>query len=84
MSTRKKWFWTLFSMALAGLSIWGVLSQSKKWSLTGILESLRTADPLWLGAAVVCAALFVLLEAVALFVLLKGTGYRERFSGSLL
>ena len=84
MSTRKKWFWTLFSLALAALSIWGVLSQSKKWSLTGILESLLTADPLWLGAAVVCTALFVLLEAVALFVLLKGTGYRESFSGSLL
>ena len=84
MSTRKKWFWTLFSLALAALSIWGVLSQSKKWSLTGILESLRTADPLWLGAAVVCTALFVLLEAVALFVLLKGTGYRESFGGSLL
>ena len=84
MSTRKKWFWTLFSLALAALSIWGVLAQSKKWSLAGILESLRSADPLWLGAAVLCTALFVLLEAAALSALLKGIGYREGLGASLL
>ena len=69
MSRKKKWFWTLFSLGLAVLSIWGVMSQSKKWSLAGILESLRNADPLWLGAAVLCTALFIVLEAVALSVL---------------
>ena len=84
MSTRKKWFWTLFSLGLAALSIWGVLSQSRKWSLTGILESLKQADPLWLGAAGSCAALFILLEAAALAVLLKGVGYRGSFAGGLL
>lgn len=84
MSRKKKWFWTLFSLGLAALSIWGVMSQSKKWSLGGILESLRNADPLWLGAAVLCTALFIVLEAAALSVLLKGIGYRENFTGCLL
>ena len=84
MSGRKKLFWSLFSMGLAALSIWAVLSQSRNLSLTGIVESLREAEPLWLLAAIVCTALFVVLEGVALFVLLKGIGYRQSLSHCML
>ena len=84
MSWRKKLFWSLFSLALAALSIWAVLSQSRKWSLTGIVESLKHAKPGWLLLAVLLTVLFVVLEAVALSVLLKGIGYRRPLSRSLL
>ena len=84
MSLRKKLFWSLFSLALAALSIWAVLSQSRKWSLTGIVESLRHADFFWLAMAILFTVLFVVLEGVAISVLLKGIGYRQPFQRSLL
>ena len=84
MSWRKKLFWSLFSVLLAGLSIWAVLSQSRKWSLGGIVESLKSADPFWLATAVLFTLLFVLLEGVALSVLLKGIGYRLPYRTNLL
>lgn len=84
MSGRKKLFWSLFSLGLAALSIWAVMSQSKKWSLADIVDSLRQADPLWLLAAIVCTVLFVVLEGVALSVLLKGIGYGQPFSHCML
>ena len=84
MSGRKKLFWSLFSLGLAALSIWAVMSQSKKWSLGDMVESLRQADPLWLLAAIACTVLFVVLEGVALSVLLKGIGYRQPLSHCML
>ncbi len=84
MSLRKKVFWSLFSLLLAGLSIWAVLSQSRKWSLAGIVESLKSADPFWLLTAVLFTLLFVLLEGAALSVILKGIGYRLPYRANLL
>lgn len=84
MSGKKKWFWSLFSALLAGLSIWAVLSQSRKWSLESIWESLHQADAKWLAAAILCTVLFVVMEGVALSTILSGLGYRRPFSRNLL
>lgn len=84
MSWRKKLFWSVFSVGLAALSIWAVMSQSRKWSLAGIVESLRSADPVWLLAAVLCTVLFVVLEGAALGVLLKGIDCGKPFSHCLV
>jgi len=84
MSGKKKWFWSLFSVLLAGLSIWAVLSQSRKWSLESMLESLRHADVKWLVAAAVCMLLFIVMEGVALFTILRGLGYPRSFFRNLL
>lgn len=84
MSGKKKIFWSLFSPVLAGLTIWAVLSQSRKWSLGSMLESLEHANPVWLCAAVLGMALFILMEGVALSVILKGIGYRQPLSRNLL
>ena len=84
MSGKKKVFWSLFSLALAALSIWAVLSQSRKWSLESIWESLKQANPIWLGAAVACMVLFVLLECVALGQILRGIGYPQSLRRTLL
>ena len=80
MSTKKKLFWSLFSLLLAGLSIWAVLSQSRKWSLENILDSLGHANKLWLAMAVLCTVLFVVLEGVALSSILKRVGYHRPLS----
>ena len=84
MSGKKKLFWTLLFLVLAALSIWAVLSQSRKWSLAGLVESLRQADPFWLALAILFTVLFVVLEGVALSVLLKGIGYRQPLSRAML
>ena len=84
MSVRKKLFWSLFSLLLAALSIWAVLSQSRKWSLENVLESLKNADKFWLAMAVLCTVLFVVLEGVALGSVLKRIGYRRPLRRNLL
>ena len=84
MSTKKKLFWSLFSLLLAGLSIWAVLSQSRKWSLENILDSLGHANKLWLAMAVLCTVLFVVLEGVALSSILKRVGYHRPLSRKAL
>ena len=84
MSGKKKVFWALFSTLLAALSIWAVLSQSRKWDLENIWESLRSANKLWLAMAVLCTILFVFLEGVALASVLKRVGYKRPLSRNLL
>ena len=76
--------WPLFSLLLAVVSIWAVVSQSGKWSLLDMLESLREADPRYLAAAVLCAALFVVLEGFSLRRLLKSVGIRKSRRHGLL
>ncbi len=83
MSGKKKLFWSLFSALLAALSIWAVMSQSKKWSLESIFDSLNNADPVWLCLAVLGTALFVVFECAALSSILKGIGYPRPFSRNL-
>ncbi len=79
---KKKVFWALFSLLLAGLSIWAVMSQSKTMSLTKLWESLREADPKWIFAAVLCMLGFIYFEGAALLVIVRASGYRQnQFSG---
>ncbi len=79
MSTRKKAFWSLFSLLLAVLSVWAVLSQSGSASLPRMAASLHRANKWWFIAAVICAALYILLESAALRCILKSIGYRNSF-----
>ena len=70
MSVRKKLFWSLFSLLLAALSIWAVLSQSRKWSLENVLESLKNAL-ITMGVMVV---MFFVLNGIALLRVKKRAG----------
>ena len=84
MSGKKKLFWSLFSTLLAGLTIWAVMSQSKQWSLESMIDSLKNANPVWLCIAVLCTVMFVVFECAALSSILKGIGYAQSFSRSLI
>ena len=84
MSGKKKLFWSLFSALLAGLTIWAVMSQSKQWSLESMIDSLKNANPVWLCMAVLCTVMFVVFECAALSLILKGIGYAQTFSRSLI
>ena len=61
MSGKKKLFWSLLFLVRAALSIWAVLSQSRKWSVARLVESLRHANPLWLSMAILFTVLFVFM-----------------------
>ena len=75
MSIRKKIFWSVLSLALAGFTIWAVLSQVGEMPLRQLAGEIREANKLYLAAACVCGALFILLEARAILHLLHGAGY---------
>lgn len=79
---KKKVFWALFSLILAGLSIWAVMSQSKTMSILKLWKSLRDADLKWIFAAVLCMLGFIYFEGAALLVIVRAAGYRQnQFSG---
>lgn len=84
MNTKKRLFWSLFSLLLAALSIWAVLSQNRKWSPAQLVESVREANPWWLAAAVCCTMLFVVLEGAGLCSILKAIGFRRPLSRGIL
>ena len=84
MNGKRKLFWALFSLLLAVLSIWAVIGQSKNLSLAQMLASVRNANPFWLFFALLCTALYVIMEGEALRCILRGIGYHLSFRRGLL
>ena len=84
MDWKTKLFWSLFSLLLAGLTIWAVFSQSEGISIGEILENAKDGNKLWLACAVVSVALYIILEGVALCSILKGVGYRRGLHRGIL
>ena len=84
MAKNKKLIWTILSLLLAAMTIWAVLSQLGEMPLRSLAETVREADARYLAAAVVCGALFVVLEGEAIRCLLRGAGYPRRLRSGLL
>lgn len=84
MNGKKEVFWSLFSLLLAALSIWTVLSVSGSISPREMAEEIAEARKPWLFAAVFCAGLYVFLEGEALWCILRGIGYRRGVGSCLL
>ena len=84
MDKKKEIFWSIFSLLLAVLSVVAVLSQSEGLSISDIISRFKSADPLWTTAAVICVALFIFLEGVAICSILKGIGYRRHLGRGLI
>ncbi len=79
MTNKKHLIWLLLSLMLAMLSLWAVLMQSGDMPLRQLWEEVWEAEPGCLFAAVLCGALFLLLEGQALRCILKAAGYRRSF-----
>ena len=84
MSIRKKIFWSLLSLLLAGMSIGVVLSQLGEMPLRQLWESIQESNKLYLAAAGVCGALFIVLEGEGLRHILSGIGYKTPFRKGVL
>lgn len=83
-SQKKKVFWMVFSLFLAGLTIWAVLKQSEDMSVAKLIQIVGGADIKWIIASMVSAILFIFFEAVAICSILKEISYKTSLSKGFL
>lgn len=76
--------WSIAALLIAALSFWAVSSQAKDFTLSQLFEYVRTANPFWIGAALLCMLLFIGLEAVAIRIIIDGFGYKRSYRQTLL
>lgn len=74
---KKKAVWGVISVFIAILSIWAVTSQTKSFSGTGFIESIKNAKPGYLILAIICMFGFIVFEGLAINTTLKSLGYKK-------
>ena len=84
MDGKKKIFWSIFSLVLAGLTLWAVLSQSEGLSISDLINEAANSNKLWLTCACLCVVVYIFLEGVAICSILKGVGYKRSLKRGLL
>ncbi|MBO4635944.1 MAG: flippase-like domain-containing protein [Clostridiales bacterium] len=84
MDSKKKIFWSCFSLLLAVLTILAVLLRSGDLSLGELINDLKEADPRWTAAAILSTVLYIFLEGVAVCTILRGLGYKKHLGRGLL
>ena len=84
MSIRKKVFWSVMSLLLAGMTIWGVLSQLGEMPLRQLWESIQQSNKRYFLAACICGGLYIVMEGEAIRCIMKGIGYSIRFRQGIL
>ena len=73
---KKKIFWAIASVFIAGLSIWAVISQSRNFSFATLKSFISGADKGWLLASFVCTFGFIWFEGFALVRMARHFGYK--------
>lgn len=84
MDGKKKVFWSIFSLVLAGLTLWAVLSQSEGLSIKELINEAANGNKLWLACACICVVIYIFLEGVAICSILKGVGYKRSLKRGLI
>lgn len=79
-SSEKLIMWGLLFAALAGLT---VLFLHREYSLSSVLSSIKTADPLWLLPGILAMGLFFVCEGANIGRCLRLAGHRVPFPGQL-
>lgn len=79
LSNKKNILWTLLFVAIAGLTVYTITSQSQSFSIKDFLLFVSKANPLWIIAAVFGMLGFIVFEGMALNTLCKGFGYKKGF-----
>lgn len=81
---KKGRIWGLVFVALAILSVWAVISQSKCFSFTQLMDTLKNASPVWMTAAVAAMFGFIFFEGMAVLCILRALGYRQNLARGFL
>ena len=77
MDRKKKIFWSLLAIALAALSVWAVVSQSKELSFSHMAEMVRDSDPMWFTMGILCMLGFIVFEGEAILCIISSIGYKR-------
>jgi len=75
---RKKIFWAVAFLFIAGFSVWAVMSQSQNFSIESFWQFVKEADKYWLLAGALCMFGFILFESFALVRIAEKLGYRRK------
>ena len=78
--TSKNLFLSLLFVAIAAISVFAIIHQSKTFSLSDFSGYIKNASPLWLGVSVLSMFAYILFEALALLIICRAFGYGTRFS----
>lgn len=84
MDRKKKIFWSFLALALAGLSVWAVVSQSKELSMKQMLEMVGHSDPIWFVLGIACMFGFIYFEAQAILCIIRSIDYSRQQSRGLV
>jgi len=81
---RKQVLWSVLFVFIAAVSIFVVMQQSREFSLNQLLDFLTHSNPLWLFVSFLSMLCFIIFEAVALLLLCRAFGYRQRLGRGLI
>ena len=82
--SQKRIVWSIISVAIAALTVWAVISQTKNFSLGEFLEQLKGASPWWIAAAVASMIAYICFEAAALLTICREFGHAPTFRHGLV
>jgi len=77
ITDRKQLIFTLLFVAIAALSVFLVVIQSKDFSLPDFLKYVKNSSPIWLIVSLISMLAFIFFEAYAILVLCKAFGAKK-------
>lgn len=81
---KSSWLWSLLFVAIAGLSIWAVTSQSKSFSFSQFWDYICNASPFWMIVSFFFMLGFIVFEGLALLDICRSFGYRKKLKNGFL
>ena len=81
---KKGKIWGLVFIALAFLTIWAIISQSKSFSFTQFKNTLFESSAGWMAASVITMLCYIIFEGAAILCIIKAFGYRKGFGKGFL
>lgn len=76
INVKNKAVWNILFIAIAGVSIWAVVSQTEGFSFGRFLEFIKSADPIWILSSIISMLGFIFFEAFALMAICRSYGYK--------
>lgn len=83
-SNKKNILWTVLSIAIAGLTVYAITSQSQDFSISDFAGFVSNINPVWIIASILGMAGFIIFEGMAIVTLCKGFGYKKGFGNGYI
>ena len=76
---KKQIIWFIVFIALVGVTLFTIVKQNESFSIEGFAKYVSAASWQWILLAFVCMAGFILFEGMAILVICRAFGYKEKF-----